>query len=64
MVDVCLVHGVADQNVALRLLVASFKGKALDWYYTLEANTIGTWDQLRDPFYEQFSNNGDQYFLF
>lgn len=33
--DVCLVQGVTDQNVTLRLHVASFKGRVLDWYRTL-----------------------------
>lgn len=28
--DVCMVHHVIEQNVALRLLVASFIGKVLD----------------------------------
>lgn len=40
--DICLVHRITAQNVALRLLVASFRGKALDWYCTLPADTINT----------------------
>lgn len=30
--NVCTIHGIIEQNVALRLLVAYFKGRALDWY--------------------------------
>lgn len=61
VVDMCLVHRVTNQNIALRFLVASFRGKALDWYHTLQANTIATWDQLEDPFYERLSNDRDRY---
>lgn len=62
--DVCLVHGITTQNVALRLLAASFKGKALECYRTLTPNTIRTWDDLGDPFYERFSNDGDRSLLY
>lgn len=62
--DVCLVHGITAQNVALRLLAAYFKGKALEWYRTLTPNTIRTWDDLGDPFYERFSNDGDRSSLY
>lgn len=64
VVNVCLVHEITMQNVALRLLVVSFKGKALDWYQTLSPNTIRTWDELGDSFYERFSNDGDRSSLY
>lgn len=44
VVDVCLVHGFTDQNVALRFLATYFQGKELYWLCNLEANAIGTWD--------------------
>lgn len=40
--DVCLVQGITAQNVALRILATSLKGKALDWYRTLTPNSIRT----------------------
>jgi len=46
--------------VAIRLLVASFKGKALDWYRSLTPNTISTWDHLGDAFFARFKEKGDK----
>lgn len=50
--DVAIVHNITKQNVALRLLAASFKGRALDWYKFLAPNSITDWDQLADRFFE------------
>jgi len=58
--DVCAVHVITIWNVAIRLLVASFKGKALDWYRSLPPNSISTWDQLGDAFFARFSEKGDK----
>lgn len=58
--NVCIVHNVTEKNVALRLLVASFKGRTLDWYRSLTPNSIADWDQLGDHFFERFSDKADR----
>lgn len=58
--SVCTVHGITKQHVALRLLIASFKGRALDWFRSLGPITIADWDQLGNCFFQRFSNKADK----
>lgn len=60
MANVCIVHNVTEQNVALRFLASSFKGKSQDRYTSFTPNSIGSWDQLGDHFFERFIENGDR----
>lgn len=43
----------------LRLLALSFKGKVLDWYWSLGNSNINTWVQLPEPFIKEFNEVGD-----
>lgn len=58
--NICIVHSIIKHNVALRLLVVSFKGRALDWYISLTLNSICSWDQLGDHFFQRFSDKADR----
>lgn len=55
----CSVHNITQENVALRLLVASLKGKALQWFRGLTANSIATWDALGNGLYQHFADKSD-----
>lgn len=57
---ICTIHGITKKNVALRLLIASFKGRALDWFRSLGPKTIGDWDQLGDRFFQRVSDKADR----
>lgn len=58
--NVCIIHGITKKNIAFRLLMAYFKGRALDLYRSLGPNTIGNWDQLGDYFFQIFFDNPDR----
>lgn len=58
--SVCIIHGITEKHVALIFLVASFKGRALDWFRSLGPNTIVDWDQLGDRFFQRFSDKADR----
>ncbi|KAH9289488.1 hypothetical protein KI387_033605 [Taxus chinensis] len=55
----CAVHNITHEDVALRLLAASFKGQALQWYRNLEIGSIITWDNLGEKLLKQFQDNSD-----
>ena len=50
----CGLHQVTHEDVALKLLAASFKGKALIWFCSLPVNSIATWDELGTIFINKF----------
>ena len=55
----CGLHQVAHEDVALKLLAASFKGKALIWFCSLLVNSIATWDELGNAFTSKFEDKSD-----
>ena len=57
--NVCNIHGVIEDNVAVRLLVASLKGKALQWYRGLPPNSIIDWDELGEKLCKHFEDKSD-----
>lgn len=57
--SLCNVHHVTQENVAVRLLAASFKGKTLEWFRNLLVASIKTWDQLGDVFTKFFKDKSD-----
>ena len=40
------IHGVVEDDVTIRLLASSLKGKALHWYIVLPHNSIKNRDEL------------------
>jgi hypothetical protein len=42
----CGLHQVTQQDISLKLLATSLKGKALIWFRGLSVNSIVTWDDL------------------
>lgn len=44
--NICVVHNITEDNVAVRLLVTPFNGKALQCFHGLGVGTITTWDEL------------------
>ena len=44
--NLCSLHHVTEDNVVVRLLAASFKGKALQWFKRLQVGSIIDRDQL------------------
>lgn len=60
--DIASLYGVdhvTQKNVALRLLFASFKGKALQWFRGLTVGLVATWDDLGEKLYNQFKDKSD-----
>lgn len=57
--NLCVVHHVTEENVALRLLVALFKEKALQWFKGLPVNSIETWDELGSRLCKFFEDKSD-----
>lgn len=55
----CNVHHVTQENVAIGLLAASFKGKALECFRSLPVASISTWDELGDAFTKFFKDKSD-----
>lgn len=55
----CNVHHITQENVAVRLLAASFKRKALEWFRSLLVASISTWDELGDAFTRFFEEKSD-----
>lgn len=55
----CAVYNITHEDIALRILAASFKGQALQWYWNLEIGSIGTWDILGENLVKQFQDNLD-----
>ena len=52
--NVCNIHVVTKDNVAVRLLASSLKGKALQWYRGLPPNSITDWDELGEKLCKHF----------
>jgi hypothetical protein len=57
--NVCNIHGVTDDDVAVRLLATSFKGKALQWYKGLAHGSIANWDELGVALCKHFEDKSD-----
>ena len=57
--NVCSIHGVTQDNVAVRILASSLKGKALQWFRGLPHGSIPDWDDLGDKLCKHFEDNSD-----
>ena len=55
----CNVHHVTEEDVATKLLAASLKGKALQWFRSLTVGSIGSWDALGDALTRHFEDKSD-----
>lgn len=54
-----VVHHITQGNIALKLLAASLKGKALQWFRGLLINLVNDWDDLDDKLTKQFADKSD-----
>lgn len=52
-------HGITEDDVAVRLLASSLKGKALQWYRGLPCNSIQSWDELGERLCKYFEDRSD-----
>jgi hypothetical protein len=50
----------ADDRLLIRLFQKSLAGPALQWFVSLDMNTIQTWDQLSQAFIDQYAFNLDR----
>ena len=50
------IHGIIEDDVAVRLLASSFKGKELKWYRGLAHGSITDWDGLGVGLCKHFEN--------
>ena len=54
--NVCNIHGITEDDVAVRLLASSLKGKALQWYRGLSHGSIMDWDGLGEGLCKHFED--------
>ena len=57
--NVCNIHGITEDDVAVRLLASSLKGKALQWYRGLAHGSIIDWDELGAGLCKDFEDKSD-----
>ena len=57
--NLCALHHVTKDNVVVRLLAVSFKGKALQWVRRLQVGSITNWDQLGIEHCNSFEDKSD-----
>ncbi|KAH9304262.1 hypothetical protein KI387_008666, partial [Taxus chinensis] len=57
--NVCTIHEIHEMDIAVKLLTSSFKGKASQWFRSLEAGSIQNWNQLCTALHNQFGEKGD-----
>lgn len=57
--NVCSIHGVTQDNVAVRLLASSLKGKSLQWFRSLPHDSIPDWGDLGDKLCKHFEEKSD-----
>ena len=57
--NLCALHHVTEDNIAVRLLAASFKGNFLEWYRRLAVASITTCDQLGTALCDFFKDTSD-----
>lgn len=43
VVNLAKIHNIQHEDIMVRLLVQSFKGKVLDWYQVLASGSITSW---------------------
>ena len=59
MATLCSVHDVTQENVTIRLLAASLKGKSLQWFQGLTTGSVTSWDDLGDGLHKHFEDKSD-----
>lgn len=59
MANICFVHNITEDNVDVKLLATSLKGKELQWYRGLQPNSIKKWDELGERLFEKFEDKSD-----
>ena len=57
--NVCNIHGITENDVIVRLLASSLKGKALQWYRGLAHSSITNWDGLGARLCKHFEDKSD-----
>lgn len=57
--SIYIVFDVIEDNVVVRLLVSSFKGKALQWYRGLPSSSIHNWDELGEKLCKHFEDKSN-----
>jgi hypothetical protein len=55
----CYAHHITQDNVAVRLLATSLRGKALQWFRGLNVGSIATWDDLGEALSKYFEDKSD-----
>ena len=53
------IHGITEDDVAVRLLASSLNGKALQWYRGLAHGSITDWDGLGARLCKYFKDKSD-----
>ena len=57
--NVSNIHGITEDDVAVRLLASSLKGIALQWYRGLAHGSITNWDELGVGLCQNFEDKSD-----
>ena len=59
MSNICNIHSITEDDVTVRLLASSLKGKALQWYRGLAHGSITDWDGLGERLCIHFEDKSD-----
>lgn len=57
--NICNTNGVTKDDVVVRLLGSSLKGKELQWYRGLPHNSIYDWDEFWEGLCKHFEDKSD-----
>lgn len=57
--NVCNIHGIFEDDVVVRLMASSLKGKVLQWYIGFPHNSISDWDGLGATLCKHFEEKSD-----
>lgn len=63
VVGLAKIHNIQHEDVMIRLLAQSFKGKVLEWYRGFANGSITSQVQLAKPFILEFNEVGDPFSL-
>jgi len=63
VVGLAKIHNIQHEDVMVRLLTQSFKGKVLEWYRGLTDGSVTSWAQLAEPFILEFNEVEDSFSL-
>ena len=51
-------RNIVHEDVVCRVFHYSFEGQDSTWYFSLDSGTINSWDEFKNPFLQNFGDDG------